>query len=461
MQDCYQATGMKKTKVLLLEDNIIFTTMVKKALDPHYDLKCVQTLEETREELNSSPYDIFIIDRYLENDKIGFEIIPEIRAKQPRSVILAFTSDDNPNTLVNALEKGATDYIVKNHQIEREIIPRIIVAQTRVWLELELKKAQQLAKTNSDIEIIGTSKSSRELKEQIELFGPTEVNVLIQGETGTGKELIAKQLNAHGVHSQIRPFITQNCANLSDQLFESELFGHKRGAFTGAVSDKIGKIELANGGDLFLDEIGDLSLSTQAKLLRVLESGEYYRVGNTKPSFVKVRIIAASHKNLEALVDQKLFREDLLFRLNSVVLHTTPLREKTSEIPVLAQYFADKESNGLIQIPEKVMKYLSNEPWRGNARELKHKIQAACIIAKSQNRLELDLSDFSKFKRNPDYGVPGLRIKLDGDESLSEIIHRTKSLVIDAAVMKCNGDTKKAADLLQVHRSTIYEVKAR
>ncbi|MCM0606573.1 MAG: sigma-54-dependent Fis family transcriptional regulator [Xanthomonadaceae bacterium] len=451
---------MRKTRVLLLEDNAIFGTIVKKPLEAVFDLKWVRTLEETREELNSSHYDIFIIDRYLENDKIGFDIIPEIRAKQPRSVILAFTSDDSPVTIMDALAKGATDYLVKSHDTATDIIPRIMVAQTRVILELELKKAQQLVKSDSDFEIIGNSKSSRELKEQIELFGPTEVNVLIQGETGTGKELIAKQLNAHGKQSLIRPFITQNCANLSDQLFESELFGHKRGAFTGAVSDKIGKIELANDGDLFLDEIGDLSLSTQAKLLRVLESGEYYRVGNTKPSFVKVRIIAASHKNLESLVDQKLFREDLLFRLNSVVLHTTPLRERTSEIPVLAQYFADKESNGLIHIPEKVMKYLKDEPWRGNARELKHKIQAACIIAKSQNRLELDLSDFSKFKRNPDYGVPGLRIKLDGDDSLSEIIHRTKSLVIDAAIMKCNGDTKKAADLLKVHRSTIYEVKS-
>ena len=449
-----------RLKALLVEDDALFQESVKEATSGLIQLTCAESQEKARIYLSKQSYDIVILDKHLANNKIGFDLIPEIRARHPHTVIIALTSDSKEESIIEAFNLGATDYLVKSNKIIDELRPRIHVAKGRVEIENRLKKAENQLKSNLDGEIVGGSSVLSDLKEQIKIFGPTSVNVLIQGETGTGKELVAKGLNKSGIDAKTRPFVAVNCAAFTTSLIESELFGHVRGSFTGAITDKCGKLELANGGDLFLDEVAELPLEVQAKFLRVLETGEFYRVGDEKPSYTKVRVISATHKNLDEMVKSGKFREDLLFRINSITIHTVPLRERSDDLRLLAIHFTKVSSQGLISISDSVIDYLTTEEWKGNVRELKHRIEIACVVARAEQRRELHSQDFLKYKRNQSSpSLPGLRLDLVSGRTLNEIVNNTKKTIVNETVKRFGGDIKEAARALDINTSTLYNIK--
>jgi transcriptional regulator with PAS, ATPase and Fis domain len=299
-------------------------------------------------------------------------------------------------------------------------------------------------------ELIGGSTAIRELIRQIAKIAPSQATVLIEGESGTGKELVARALHRNSRRAE-QPFVAVNCAALPEALLEAELFGHEKGAFTGAVAAKKGKFELASGGTLFLDEIGELPMAMQAKMLRALQERTIDRVGAARPTRVDIRVIAATNRNLESAVAARQFREDLYYRLMVVSVTTPPLRERNEDIPVLAQYFLhrfrDEENQQVRSISNEAESMLRRHDWPGNVRELEHVIQHAVIVTSTNEVLPEDLprrllNKVSLGGKNIAYGY-------------YDAMHAFQRQLIDIALNKSNQDHKKAARLLGVHVSSI------
>ena len=255
----------QKLKCIVLEDDPIFQLKIKRTLENETELTIEKTLPELMKRFREDHYDVILLDKYVENDQISFPSIPVIKQLQPQAVILILTADKSVDSISEALNLGASDYLLKGQNMEQELLGRLEVAKGRISIEKKLKKSEQILQPFFNEEMVGSHKSITELRNQIHLLGPTPLHILILGETGSGKELVARGLH-RAKNSKESPFITLNCGAIPQQLIESELFGHVKGSFTGAYQDKIGKIEMADGGDLFLDEIGELPLEAQAKL---------------------------------------------------------------------------------------------------------------------------------------------------------------------------------------------------
>ncbi|MBN2333726.1 MAG: sigma-54-dependent Fis family transcriptional regulator [Deltaproteobacteria bacterium] len=325
----------------------------------------------------------------------GMELLAEAKKVDPHLSVVMITGQGGVADAVTAMKQGAEDYLAKPVNIEEL---EIILA--RIWERVSLIRQNQslrasLTNTPAMDGFIGTAPQMGKIFHTIQEVAPTSATVLIEGETGTGKELVARSLHALSLRAG-KPLIAVNCAALTESLLESELFGHVRGAFTGAVRDKRGKFSLADGGTLFLDEIGEMSLATQAKLLRVLVSGEYQLVGGEKTDFADVRIIAATNKRLRQEVEQGRFREDLYYRLNVIEIMLPPLRDRLEDIPLLVKHFID-QSAAREQVPPRypdrqVYDVLQGYDWPGNVRELENVIERALIYAKEHPIQPGDLS---------------------------------------------------------------------
>lgn len=394
-------------------------------------------------------YAIYFIDLKMPGGLDGIETMVELKKIRPDAAVIIITAYATVDTAISAIKEGALEYIVKpcNPSEISLLVERIIKLKNLQRENTILRKKLTRRYTAGDI----VSKNAR-MQELLALVGQVASmpsTVLIQGESGTGKELIARAIH-YGGNRAGKPFVAVSCAALAETLLESELFGYERGAFTGAESLKKGKFELADGGTIFLDEIGDISPKLQLDLLRVLQERSFYRVGGSQEISVDVRVIAATRLDLREAVSEGRFRDDLYYRLNVIEIHIPPLRERREDIPLLVEHFIERLSPELKKeitgVSEGAIRLLMDYHWPGNVRELENAVERAIVTANSR---VLGEEDFSFLLRNG----PGALMGEPPDITLEEMEKR----MIAAAVRRKNGNIREAAAALGIDRSTLYE----
>ena len=386
----------------------------------------------------------------------GIQVLEEINQMKSPPMIVIVTAYGSERVAVDAMKKGAYDYIAKPYEIDDL---RLIATHAFEKLALEEENARlrsEIDRLGSRGKIVGESREMNQLFNKIEKVGPSDVTVLIQGESGSGKELVAKEI--HKISSRKnRPMITMNCAALPETLIESELFGHEKGAFTGATERRLGKFELADKGTIFLDEIGDMSPNTQAKVLRVLQEQSFERLGGTETLRVDVRLISATHKDLLKEIKEGNFREDLYYRLKVVEISLPPLRNRREDIIILAenfiQYFSDKHRKNVKSISNDAVKIFTKYSWPGNVRELQNVIESAVVMANAET---LEISDFpeeisnSDINRSFDYNLPFR----DAKKIVVDTFERD---FVSRKLAENNGNISKTAEALGMHRQSLQQ----
>ncbi len=370
-----------KKRILVVDDEQGIRASLQMTLEPAYEVLCASNAEDGLARFRQELPNLVFLDVILPGAD-GIALLQAMRSEDPGVPVIMLTAIKTVKTAVDAMKIGAADYLTKPFDIEEL---RLIVAKTLATQELEQEVRYLRAQVVSSYgfhNLVGKSPAMREIYSKIEQVADTRTTVLINGESGTGKELVARALHFNSVRRD-RPFIAINCASIPDTLIESELFGHEKGSFTGALARRIGKVELAHGGTLFLDEVGDLGLPTQAKLLRFLQEREFTRVGGAQTIKVDVRIVAATNKVLEELIRRQEFREDLYYRINVVSLYLPPLRDRREDIPHLVQHILTRrlEADGRapLEISKEALEVLAKYHWPGNVRELENVLEQALI----------------------------------------------------------------------------------
>jgi two-component system nitrogen regulation response regulator GlnG len=455
-----------RKRILIVDDEESILFVLKKALDK-YEVELARNGEEAFNMIINRNYDLIILDILIPKIN-GFEILERIKGigvkNKPKVIVI--TAQNTMENAVEAMKRGAFDYISKPFKIDEiESLVKKAVSSKNIEVGIE-------GRTDIKGEIIGKSRSMQEIYKIIGRVSQTDVDILVCGESGTGKELIAKCIHKNSKRSN-KPFVAINSAAIPNELLEAELFGFEKGAFTGAYEKKIGKFKQADGGTIFLDEIGDMPLDLQAKILRVIQEREIDRVGAPSTIKVDVRIIAATNKNLESMVKEGKFREDLFYRLNVIPIYIPPLRERKEDIPILIEHFLkkyEKDFNiGKKSISKRALDLLVNYDWHGNVRELENTIKRGIILS---NGSILDVEDFSitndTYSRDPEKNLTleelieiKLRdfigkIDIKGINNLySIIIKRVEKALFKIIVEECKGNQIRAANILGINRNTL------
>jgi two-component system nitrogen regulation response regulator GlnG len=384
----------KMSKLLLIDDEEDVRYSFQRIFDsPEIELATASSGEEGLKVIPKFKPDLVLMDVRM-GGMNGLETLRRIRAADPRLLVILMTAYGTTQTAIEAMKLGAYDYLLKPFDVPKlkEIIGNALKAARDMKQVVSYEPL--LESEDYELGIVGRSEPMQQVFKLIGQVAATDATALITGESGTGKELVARAIYHHSDRNQ-QPFLAVNCAAIPEQLLESELFGHERGAFTGATMQRIGKFEQCNHGTIFLDEIGDMTPATQTKILRVLQSGTFERVGGNQPLQVDVRVIAATNKHLEQAVAARQFREDLFYRLNVVRIHIPPLRDRRSDIPLLVNYFLEKIAREQERPPKSiaasVIKSLEKYHWPGNVRELENAIRRALVMAKSDAILLGDL----------------------------------------------------------------------
>lgn len=377
----------------------------------------------------------------------GLDLLCRIQSLDSTMPVVVMTAWGNIELAVEAMRRGARDFVQKPWENAR----LLSIVHTQIELSQALRKGRRLEAENQMLrdqgrpQMVAESRAMQPVLELIQRIGPSEANVMITGENGTGKGVVAQALHRLSPRAA-EPMVTVNTGGLSEGIFESELFGHVKGAFTDAKTDRVGRFELADGGTLFLDEIANLALSHQQKLLRVVETGEFERVGSSKTYRVNVRIFSATNSDLTKEVEAGRFRQDLLFRLNTIEIHLPPLRERREDIPLLANHFLNDHNRRyrkqITGFDESALHGLMNHPWPGNVRELNHVVERAVLMAQSS---VIKAGDLGLQQERAEGG----RI----DEMSLEDMER---LLIKKTLARCDGNASKAADALGLSRSAFY-----
>jgi len=380
-------------------------------------------------------------------------LLPRIQALDPTLPVVVMTAWGSVDVAVEAMRRGARDFIQKPWDNAR----LLAVLRTQVELAGALRRGQRLEAENLTLrddgaagklsQVIAHSPAMKSVLNVVQRIGPADANVLITGENGTGKEVIARSLHAVSTRAA-RPLVSLNAGALSEGLFESELFGHVRGAFTDAKTDRVGRFELADGGTLFLDEIANVPLNLQPKLLRVLETGEFERVGSSKTKKVNVRVLSATNADLKTDVAEGRFRQDLMFRLNTVEIHLPPLRDRREDIPPLAQHFLRQHSEryrrGYMDFTPQALETLREHAWPGNVRELDHVVERAVLMSSSNTVSAMDLA----LQTTPDAQVSARLEEMSLEDA--------ERLLIKKALARFDGNANRAAEALGLSRSALY-----
>ena len=368
-------------RVLLVDDESSVLSSLKMVLEPSFEVVCAENGEEGLEAFRRQTPNLVLLDVMLPGAD-GLSVLQTIRLEDRNVPVIMLTGAKNVKTAVDAMKMGAADYVSKPFDVDelRLIVARTLEAQD---LEREVRHLRaQVSNRYAFHQLIGKSQTMQDVYSKIEQVAESRTTVLITGESGTGKELVARALHYNSARRD-RPLIAINCAALPETLIESELFGHERGSFTDAVARRVGQFELAHTGTLFLDEIGDLSPATQAKLLRVLQSREFTRVGGVQPIKVDVRFVAATNRPLDDLTREGKFREDLYYRVNVLAIYLPALRDRGEDIPLLAKHFlakkAEEEGRPQQEFSKEVLELMSRYPWPGNVRELENVVEQALI----------------------------------------------------------------------------------
>ena len=407
---------------------------------------------EALDQAQSGAFEVVITDLHM-GDGTGWKVVEAARESFPRVQLLVLAGGDNVPEAVHAMSRGVSGYLQKpvNHTELSVVVDR---AAEYISLQRDNQALQkQVAEHYRLQNIVGNSKPMMKVFERIRQAAATDATVLIQGETGTGKELVARAIHFNSARQNNR-FVPLNCAGLVETILESELFGHEKGAFTGASTSRVGMFEYADHGTLFLDEIGDMPRSSQVKLLRVLEQGDIVRVGSNEPVHVDVRLVAATHQNLHTQVGEGSFRRDLFYRLNVVSINLPPLRERRSDIPLLADHFlrrlSEQHGRSVHGLSPRVKKFLFRYDWPGNVRELRNCLEHMVVVTTDDELGENDLPEYLIEELGIAPGGAGLQ-NLAGqplEEVEKQHIQQTLELV--------DGNRQKAANLLGIGERTLY-----
>ena len=441
--------------VLIVDDEKHTREGLQQALEDDYDVSVAANADEAANLMDAQPFDVVLTDLRMPG-KSGLKVIDKALAQANHPAVLMMTAYGNIETAVEAMKRGAIDFLTKPVNIERleVLIQRALKTKT---LEVEVKQLHERLdeKFNFD-HIIGNSLKLKSVIDRVKLVAPSKATILIEGESGTGKELIAQAI--HQASPRARgPMIAVHCASLSDNLLESEHFGHERGAFTGANERRIGRFESADGGTLFLDEIGEISASTQVKLLRFLETKAIERVGGAKPIDLDVRLVAATNRDLQQMVRDAKFREDLFFRLNVVRIDMPPLRDRAEDVPLLLTHYlkllsAENKLPDLTLEPGAV-RTLQNYGWPGNIRELRNFCENVVVLHRGGALTEYDLDGKFRTAGENTGGTGGGQTGAAGN-SLS--IEENEKRVLREALIKSRGNRTKAAELMGISRRTLH-----
>lgn len=413
-----------------------------------HEVTTVDSSEKALEEYNSGTFDLVLSDIRMPGGLSGVELLGQLKETDPAIQVILMTAYASVDTAISAIQLDATDYIVKPFPVE-EIKMKVDRALEKRKLFQEnryLRKAMQ--GTAAPDNILGSSAAILELRAMIEKVAPTSSTVMITGESGTGKELVARALHRSGSRASA-PFVTVNCGAIPEGLLESELFGHKRGAFTGAIQDEVGLFRIADTGTLFLDEIGDTSPAIQIKLLRALQEREVLPVGATKPVKVDVRVIAATNSTLDERVSSGTFREDLYYRLNVVPIHIPPLRDRSEDILLLAKHFLSIYAQEKMILSEEAITVMERYAWPGNVRELENAIESAVVLSEAST---VELSALPKNIHQPAEERIGALHEPVGSPTLESI----EKSYIHWVLKQAKGVKKTAAEILGIDPSTLH-----
>ena len=478
-------------KVLLVDDELTMVQMVAELLrqEGHEVLPFTNGSAAVAALSANSP-ELVITDLYLDKTRAhGLEIIQKARELTPPAVVIVITGFGSIETAVEAMKNGAFDYLEKPFKVDelrlcvqRALSYNAVVSET-AYLRKQLKKKYQFS------QIIGNSPPMQEVYKLIERVADTDSTILVLGESGTGKELVARALHFNS-RRQFAPFVPINCSALPENLLESELFGHRRGAFTGAVTDKKGLFQEADGGTIFLDEVGSMSPMLQSRLLRVLQEKEVRRVGDNTPIYVNVRVVAATNEPLEKRIKEGTFREDLYYRLNVIAIDLPSLRDRRDDIPLLVSHFLKNKVTGRthkpFQLTRSAMNILSAHDWPGNVRELENAIERAVTLCEGEViqardlppslmagskplEAEADAEITAALPNVPDSALYPLHLNSTGSTNsghkppndepvvpLKTFLREQEQAYLNRALSQCEGDKEKAAILLGVSLATLY-----
>ncbi len=432
----------KDLRILVVDDDKAFSLLLASILkDTGYQVEEAYSGEGALKKIERLSPHLVLADLKMPGIS-GLELMEKVMSEYPEIDFVMITAFGTVETAVKAMKLGAFDYItkpLKDPEELRQLVARIFEKQ-RLTLENQLLK-EQLSQDLPPMDLIFLS--MEELRQEVEKVAPTEATVMLYGESGTGKSIIARVI--HHLSGKRGPFVEINCAAIPENLLEAELFGYERGAFTGAVTSKKGKFELAQKGTIFLDEISEMGLSSQAKLLRVLQDGSFERLGGLATIKTSARVIAATNKNLRDAIKEKMFREDLYYRLNVFPVEIPPLRQRREAIPEIVRYFTawacKKMGKEIHQIPDRVMETLKNYPWPGNIRELQNVIERAVILSKQEE-------------------LASPRLEGREEDILEGSLKELEKKAIEHALERFGGNRKKTAEYLGISlRALQYKIK--
>ncbi len=418
--------------------------------DEGFEVEAVGTGEACLERVAERAYDVIVLDIWLPGID-GLTTLQRLGERQVDAQVVIISGHGNIESAVRAIKMGAFDFVEKPLSLEKTVL---VVRNALRQRDLETENRALRARVDRQDTMVGESAAMRHLREQVAMAAPTNGRVLILGENGTGKELVARTIHQLS-RRRTGPFVEVNCAAIPEELIESELFGHVRGAFTGSVADKPGRFEQASGGTIFLDEVGDMSLKTQAKVLRVLQEQVMERVGGTHRIKVDVRVLAATNKELPSEIRAGRFREDLFFRLNVIPIFVPPLRERAEDVPVLAEHFmavmAAEYGRRPKRIQPEAMARLQHYHWPGNVRELRNTIERLIIMAADDAITARDLAFLGREGGAMPEAAPALTT------TLADARDRFEKEYILRALSAAHGNMSRTAELLGVERSNLYK----
>jgi DNA-binding NtrC family response regulator len=476
-------------KVMVVDDEVTMVQMVTESLRAEgHEVMPFSNGTKAHEAMDSFGPELVVTDMNLDASKHqGLDILQKARSLKSPSLVIVITAFGSIETAVEAMKRGAYDYLEKPFKMDelKMTVQRALSYTEAVSENLYLKK--QLKEKYKLTQIVGASQKMQEVFKLIERVADTDCTILILGESGTGKELVARAIHFNSSR-QFAPFIPVNCAALPENLLESEMFGHRKGAFTGAINDKKGLFEEANSGSIFLDEIGTMPAALQSRLLRVLQEKEVRRVGDNTPTFVNVRVIAATNASLEIKIKEGSFREDLFYRLNVIPIQLPSLRERRDDIPLLVGHFlknkVDAKNGAGFQVTRAAMDAITAYDWPGNVRELENIIERACVLCEDNKIRTRDLPPPIQALANPSdtvlvtreavaapieehifplnypVNVPGVAGTAPGVPTkivaLKDFIRDKEAEYLNTVLVQTAGDKEKAAELLGISMATLY-----
>jgi two-component system, NtrC family, response regulator AtoC len=441
--------------VLIVDDEKHTREGLRQALADNYDVSLAASADEAFNLMDAQPFDVILTDLRMPG-KSGLKVIDRALALQNKPAVLMMTAYGNIDTAVEAMRRGAVDFLTKPVNIERldVLIRRALKAKS---LEVEVQQLHERLDEKFNLDgIVGDSPLLKDVIERVKKVAQSKATILIEGESGTGKELIAQAIHQSSPRAR-GPFVAVHCAALSESLLESELFGHEKGSFTGATERRVGRFESADGGTLFLDEIGEISPSIQVKLLRFLETKAIDRVGGSKTIELDVRLVTATNRNLELLVREGKFREDLYFRLDVVKFTMPTLRQRPEDVPALIAHFIKifSAENGVpvLEVEPGAMKTLQSYAWPGNIRELRNFCENAVVLRKGGKLSEFDLDP--RFRGSPS-APQSTQGGAEAASSPTLSVEQNEKRILREALIKSRGNRTKAAEMMGISRRTLH-----